>query len=57
MKEIEFFTVEEVARMLKLHWQTVLTYIKTGKLHAVKMGKGYRITKEDLDKFIEENKT
>lgn len=57
MNNNEFLTVEQVSDLLQLHWQTVLNYIKNGKLKAVKLGKGYRIGKFDLDNFIKENKT
>ncbi len=53
----QLYTVQEVADMLKVHWQTVLNYIKRGKLKAVRMGKGYRITRQDINAFINENKT
>lgn len=52
-----FYTVEQVAQLLQVHWQTVLNYIKSGKLKAVRLGKGYRVAKEDLDDFFKENKT
>lgn len=51
----EFLTVEQVAKLLQLHWQTVLNYIKKGRLNAVKLGKGYRIPKEAVNKFVKEN--
>lgn len=50
-------TVEEVAKKLQVHWQTILSYIKSGKLRAVKLGRGYRIDPQDLTSFIEANKT
>lgn len=53
----KLFTVEQVASTLQVHWQTVLTYIKSGKLRAVKLGRGYRIDPKDLDVFIESIKT
>jgi excisionase family DNA binding protein len=52
-----FFTVEEVASKLQVHWQTILSYIKTGKLRAVKLGRGYRIDPQDLYTFVEGMKT
>ncbi len=57
MENNEFYTVEQVADLLKVHWQTVLNYIKSGKLKAVKLGKGYRISKEAIDDFIKNNQT
>ncbi len=53
----KFLTVEEISTMLQIHWQTVLTYIKSGKLRAVKLGRGYRIDPADLNTFIEQLKT
>ncbi|HUW21114.1 MAG TPA: helix-turn-helix domain-containing protein [Candidatus Bathyarchaeia archaeon] len=55
MKNNDFLTVEQVADRLQVHWQTVLNYIKSGKLKALKLGKGYRISQKALDKFIKEN--
>lgn len=57
MKDTKLYTVKEISEILRIHWQTVLTYIKTGKLKALKMGKGYRVTQEDLNEFINSNKT
>lgn len=50
-------TVEQVANQLQVHWQTILSYIKSGKLRAVKLGRGYRIDPQDLSIFIEASKT
>jgi len=55
MKSNSFYTVEQVAELLQVHWQTVLNYIKSGKLQAVKLGRGYRISQEALDNFIRQN--
>ena len=57
MKNNNFLTVEQVSKILKVHWQTVLNYIKSGKLRAVKLGKGYRIAQEALDEFVRKNET
>jgi len=54
-KNNEFLTVEQVTEILKVHWQTILNYIKSNKLMALKLGKGYRISRENLEKFIREN--
>ncbi|MEK7573879.1 MAG: helix-turn-helix domain-containing protein [Patescibacteria group bacterium] len=52
-----FLTPAEVAKDLQLNTLTVYGYIRKKTLLAVKIGRNYRITKEDLDKFIESNKT
>jgi excisionase family DNA binding protein len=57
MAEKKYLTVQEVADLLQIHWQSVLNYIKSGKLEAVKLGKGYRIGEEALDKFISDRTT
>ena len=57
MENNNFLTVEQVAQALQIHWQTVLNYIKSDKLEALKLGKGYRISREALDKFIKNNQT
>ena len=56
MENNEFYTVAQVSKLLKVHWQTVLNYIKSGKLKAVKLGKGYRIEKQAIGQFIKENR-
>lgn len=53
MKSNSFYTVEQVAELLQIHWQTVLNYIKGGKLEAVKLGRGYRISQDALNLFIQ----
>jgi excisionase family DNA binding protein len=57
MIDKKFYTVQEVADLLKLHWQSVLTYIKNGELEALKLGKGYRISQKALDTFIAKRTT
>jgi excisionase family DNA binding protein len=49
--------VEGDTDLLKLHWQSVLTYIKNGDLEAIKLGKGYRISQQALDSFIAKRTT
>ena len=49
----QYYTIEEVAKMLKVAYLTVYRWIREGKLVAYKAGKQYRIKKADLDKFIE----
>lgn len=51
-KDEEYYTIEEVSKMLKVAYLTVYRWIKSGKLVAYKAGKQYRILKVDLDKFI-----
>jgi putative resolvase len=55
MEKEQYYTIEEVAKMLKVAYLTVYRWIKAGKLKAVKAGKQYRIERSALDKFIEES--
>ena len=52
MTEEKYYTIEEVAEMLKVVYLTVYRWIQDGKLKAYKSGKQYRINKSDLDRFI-----
>lgn len=48
----EIMTPEQVADYLQLNKETVYRYIKEGKLLASKLGRNYRIKKEDVDLFL-----
>jgi excisionase family DNA binding protein len=41
--------VEQVADMLGLHVKTVRAHVRDGRLKAVRIGKQYRIAREDLE--------
>ncbi|MEV6446371.1 helix-turn-helix domain-containing protein [Amycolatopsis sp. NPDC051716] len=47
----DVFSVEQVAAKLGLHVRTVRNYVRDGRLKAVRIGKQYRITAEDLAAF------
>jgi len=52
----EFYTIEEIAKVMKLSRVTLYRYIKSGKLSAIKVpgpGKGgaLRFRSKDLDNF------
>lgn len=49
------YTVDQISIMLSIHPKTVQRYIREGKLHAAKVGKGWRISGHDLSTFIEKN--
>ncbi len=56
MANEQYYTIEEVAKMLKVAYLTVYRWIRAGKLTAYKAGKQYRIEKTDLDKFMKKQK-
>ncbi len=45
------YSVEQVADLLGLHVKTVRSYVRDGRLKAVRIGKQYRIAREDLEAF------
>lgn len=46
---MELFSVEQVAERLGLNVRTVRTYVREGRLPAVRIGKQYRIARSDLE--------
>ncbi|MEU8077669.1 helix-turn-helix domain-containing protein [Catellatospora citrea] len=44
----ELYSVEQVAERLGLHVKTVRNYVREGRLNAVRIGKQYRISADDL---------
>lgn len=49
-------TPEQVSEILQINKLTVYSYIKAGKLGAVRLGRSYRIALEDLDRLLESNR-
>jgi excisionase family DNA binding protein len=45
----ELYSVDQVAERLGLHVRTVRSYVRDGRLKAVRIGKQYRISREHLD--------
>lgn len=52
MADIKVYTLDEVADIMKVAKRTLYNYIKAGTLHAVKMGKYWRVSEESLQAFI-----
>jgi len=57
MADKEFYTAEELADKLRVNIMTIYRYIKAGKLKAHKLGKEFRITKEEFDRFLRKTST
>jgi excisionase family DNA binding protein len=56
MHKPDFYLVEELAKKLRVNKMTIYRYLKAGKLHAHKMGREYRIAKEEFERFLEATK-
>lgn len=57
MTKDQFYSIEEVAKLLKVAYLTVYRWIQKEKLTAYKVGKQYRIKNEDLNSFIKIKKS
>lgn len=52
MNTQEFYTAKEISDKLKLNVMTIYRYIKSGKLKAYKIGKEFRIEKQEFEEFL-----
>lgn len=52
MTQEQYYSIDEVAKTLKVAYLTVYRWIQAKKLVALKAGKQYRVRKEDLDTFL-----
>lgn len=50
----QFFTTEQVAKILQVHPFTILKFIREGKLPGIKLGRVYRIKESEVSRFLEE---
>jgi excisionase family DNA binding protein len=51
-EKIEWMSVEQVARELSVHPDTIRLYIREGALPAVQLKRSYRINRKDLEDFL-----
>jgi len=49
-------TLYEVAEKLKLHYNTIYKYIRSGELKAIKLDRVYRVEEKELEKFIKKKR-
>lgn len=52
----EFYTAEEIAKILGYNIMTIYRYIKAGKIKAYKVGKEFRIKVKDFNSFLDKLK-
>ncbi len=52
-----YLTVAEVAEMLRVSNMTVYRLINAGSLPAVRVGKSYRLTEADVDRYLAQGYT
>lgn len=52
----QYLTPEQVAEMLQVNKYTIYKWIQSGKIPSIKIGALRRIDKNDLEKFLNEQK-
>lgn len=57
MEDVEHYTTKQVAELLKVNPRTVSRWVHLGQLPAVRLGRRYRISKEDLKNFLAKRRT
>ena len=53
MTNQKFYTLEEVADMLRVSVETVRRLVLSGEIEAKRVGRQYRISQENLNKYLE----
>lgn len=56
-KKKKYLALEDVADMLGVNYQLIYRLVRSGELPAIKLGRIYRVTDEDLDAYLESKKT
>lgn len=56
-KEREFYKAEDLAELLEVNIMTIYRYIKAGRLKAYKIGREYRIDKNEFQSFLKDVST
>jgi excisionase family DNA binding protein len=51
-EESRMYSLDQVAERLGLHVRTVRTYVRTGRLKAIRIGKQYRVAREELESIV-----
>lgn len=52
-----FLTPQEVSDLLRVSAQTVRRWIKEGNLPAYKVGRGWRVRDDDLDRWLRQQRS
>lgn len=52
MSDVKFLTIAEVAAMMRVSKMTVYRLVHGGTLPAVRVGRSFRVTEEDVNEYI-----
>ncbi len=56
MQQEEYLTIKDIAQQLKMDEKTIRRWIKDKKLPAIELGGKYRVTRSDLNAFLEKSR-
>lgn len=57
MENKDFYTAQALADKLQVNIMTIYRYIKAKRLKAYKIGKEFRIDKDEFSRFLDKTKT
>ena len=52
MSDVKFLTIAEVAAMMRVSKMTVYRLVHNGELPAVRVGRSFRVTEDDVDDYL-----
>jgi excisionase family DNA binding protein len=52
MSDVKFLTIAEVASMMRVSKMTVYRLVHNGELPAVRVGRSFRVTEEDVNEYL-----
>jgi excisionase family DNA binding protein len=52
LSEVKFLTIAEVAAMMRVSKMTVYRIVHSGDLPAVRVGRSFRVTEQDVNEYI-----
>lgn len=55
-QEAEYMGLDEVAAMMGVKYLTIYRMVRSGELPAVRLGKQYRVSKRELEGYLEGNR-
>lgn len=55
--EKPYLSLEEVADLLSVHYQLIYRLVRSGEMPAIKLGRVYRIDRNDLQEYLASTKT
>ena len=55
ISEVKFLTVAEVAAVMRVSKMTVYRFVHSGQLAAVRVGRSFRVSEEEVNRYIEKS--